>query len=123
MYPREEFPTTVLRPIRNARGAVSLAAIAERFSAYGCPLADPKVAAALIKAGHEYGLAINLAMLAHYAKDLSVDCVDRTANAIRRGVESQHATKFPRGKCAEDMAARREGRPSRWGTAEFHRAP
>lgn len=35
--------------------------------------------------------------------------------------EARQAAEHPNGKCAEDIAARREGRPSRWGMPEFHR--
>lgn len=41
---------------------------------------------------------------------------------LRRATQERNAAKHPNGKDAEDLAADREGRPSRWGTPEFHRA-
>jgi hypothetical protein len=41
---------------------------------------------------------------------------------LRRETIKRNALEHPQGKCAEDLAAENEGRPSRWGTEEFHRA-
>lgn len=123
MYPASEFPVEKLPAIFRKNGSVNRAALKMRFSAVGCPLAKPEVAAALIKAGHSIDTAFKLAMLAYYMDDLSMHCVERTCKAIVDSTEKKNAEKHPHGKCAEDIAARREGRPSRWGTQDFHRDP
>lgn len=122
MYPRSEFPVEKLPDIIGANGSVSRAAIAMRFSAVGCPHGKVEVTVAAIKAGIDLNVAFQLGMLAYYADDLSIECVERTARAMVDSAKKRHAEKFPQGKCAEDLAALREGRPSRWGTPEFHRA-
>lgn len=121
MYPRSEFPSERLPDIVSSNGSVSRVALKARFSAVGCPNAKPEVAAQLIKAGYSPRLAMQLTMLAYYAEELMIDCVKRTSDGIQRNAEQEHAEKFPRGRCAEDLAARREGRVSRWGTPEYHR--
>lgn len=123
MYPRSEFPVVKFPEIIRKNGSVNRAALAMRFSSVGCPNAKPEVAAALIKAGHSIDTAFKVAMLAYYMDDLSMDCVERTCKAITDSTERKHAERHPNGKCAEDIAARREGRPSRWGTPDFHRNP
>lgn len=122
MYPASEFPKETFPEIVRKNGTVSRAALKMHFSAIGCPTAKPELAAAAIKAGYDVSVAIQIAMLADYASGLSIDCVDRTCRAILHVAKRKHAQKFPHGKWAEDMAARREGRPSRWGTPEFHSA-
>lgn len=122
MYPRSEFPIEKLPPIVRANGSISRAAITTRFSAVGCPHGKVDVTVAAIKAGVDINVAFQLGMLAYYADDLSIDCIERTTRAMLQGAEKRHAETFPRGKCAEDLAARREERLSRWGTPEFHRA-
>lgn len=122
MYPRSEFPITKLAPVSQANGRINRASIKSRFSAVGCPNANVEIAVAAIKAGTDPTLAMQLAMLAYYASELMIEPIDRVSSAIRYSAESAHAEKFPNGKCAEDRAARREGRSSRWGTPEFHRA-
>jgi len=121
MYPRSEFPVVKLPPIIRANGSISRAAIATRFSAVGCPHGKVDVTVAAIKAGIDINVAFQLGMLAYYANDLSIDALERTQRAMLHSAEKRHAEKFPHGKCAEDLAALREGRPSRWGTPEFHR--
>ena len=46
-----------------------------------------------------------------------------TGTPLHHATQEAHATAFPSGKCAEDLSAQREGRPSRWGTPAFHAAP
>lgn len=123
MYPRSEFPVEKFPAIIRKNGSVNRASLAMRLSSAGCPNAKAEVAAAAIKAGHTPETALKIAMLAFYMDDLSMDCIERTCGAITRSAERNHAKKFPNGKCAEDLAARLEGRPSRWGTADFHRNP
>ncbi len=123
MYPRSEFPIEKFPDIIRKNGSVNRAALAMRLAALGCPNAKPEVAAALINAGHSIDTAFRLAMLAHYMDDASMHCVERTCNAIVSATEREHARRFPHGKCAEDIAARREGRASRWGLPSFHRDP
>lgn len=120
MYPRSEFPVEKPPLIVSAEGRISARALKTHFSALGCPQASPTVAVALIKDGHSPSDAIRLAMLACHIKSLSMDCIERTAAAITAVAEKNHADRFPTGKCAEDRAARRENRPSRWGTRQFH---
>lgn len=122
MYPRSEFPVEKLPDIIRPNGSISRAAIATRFSAVGCPHGKVDVTVAAIKAGIDLNVAFQLGMLAYYADDLSIECVERTASAMVHSAKKRHAEKFPQGKYAEDLAAEREGRPSRWGTPEFHRA-
>lgn len=122
MYPRSEFPVEKLPDIIRANGSISRAAIATHFSAIGCPHGKVEVTVAAIKAGIDLNVAFQLGMLAYYANDLSIECTERTANAMVHSAKKRHAEKFPQGKYAEDLAAQREGRPSRWGTPEFHRA-
>jgi hypothetical protein len=122
MYPRSEFPTETPPPICDAKGRIRLAALRYRFSAMGCPHASPEVAAALIKSGCDSGIALSLAMLAYYAQECMTEPLARTSDALAHMVEREHATRHPHGKCAEDLAARREGRESRWGGREFHGA-
>lgn len=121
MYPRSEFPTEKLPDIIRANGSVSRAAIAIRFSAVGCPHGKVEVVVAAIKSGVDLNVAFKLGMLAYYANELSIECIERTCRALVNSAERSHAEKFPRGKYAEDLAARSEGRASRWGTPEFHR--
>ncbi len=122
MYPRSEFPVEKLPDIIRANGSISRAAIATRFSAVGCPHGKVDVTVAAIKAGIDLNVAFQLGMLAYYANDLSIECIDRTTSAMLRSAKKRHAEKFPRGKYAEELAAQTEGRPWRWGTPEFHRA-
>lgn len=122
MYPCREFPIQKLPVIVRANGSISRTAIAGRFSAVGCPHGKVDVTVAAIKAGVDINVAFQLGMLAYYADDLSISCIERTTRAMLHHAERRHAEKFPQGKCAEDLAALREGRASRWGTAEFHRA-
>jgi len=119
MYPRSEFPNDKLPEIVRKNGSVNKAAVKIRLCAVGCPNAKAEIAVAAIKAGHSITVALQIAMLAYYADDLMVDCIERTCNAIKANAERKHADKFPLGKCAEDIAARRERRPSRWGTPEY----
>ena len=123
MYPRSEFPIEKLPAVIRKNGSVNRAAVRMRLSSVGCPNAKPEVVAAAVKAGHNLDTAFKVAILAHYMDELSMDCVERTCRAIVDSVEREHAKKHPHGKCAEDIAARIEGRPSRWGTPEFHRNP
>jgi hypothetical protein len=44
-------------------------------------------------------------------------------SALHHATQVAQAALHPQGKCAEDLLAAREGRASRWGTEEFHRAP
>jgi|SRR5882762_15101 len=122
MYPRSEFPVEKLPAIVRANGSVSRAALVTRFSAVGCPHGKVDVTVIAIKAGIDINVAFQLGMLAYYADDLFIDCIERTTRTMLRSAEKRHAEKFPHGKCAEDIAARRENRPSRWGTPEFHAA-
>lgn len=122
MYPRSEFPVEKLPDIVRANGTISRAAVITRFSAVGCPHGKVDVTVAALKAGINLNVAFQLGMLAYYADDLSIECVERTARAMVTSAKKRHAEKFPQGKYAEDLAAEREGRPSRWNTPEFHRA-
>lgn len=129
MYPRSEFPIERLPEIvrTNAAGRVTISAsaIKSHLSARGCPNADAQVVIALIRSGAQPGEALQLAMLAYYYTDKhgpSMHCIDRMFSAIKYAAESKDMQMFPSGKTAEEVAARREGRPSRWGTPEFHRA-
>ncbi len=122
MYPRSEFPVEKLPDIIRANGSISRAAIATRFSAVGCPHGKVEVTVAAIKAGIDLNVAFQLGMLAYYANDLSIECIERTTRGMLHSAKMRHAEKFPHGKYAEDLAAEREGRSSRWGTPEFHRA-
>lgn len=122
MYPRSEFPVEKLPDIIRANGSISRAAIATRFSAVGCPHGKVEVTVAAIKAGIDLNVAFQLGMLAYYANDLSIECIERTSSAMLRSAKKRHAEQFPRGKYAEELAAQTESRPCRWGTPEFHRA-
>jgi hypothetical protein len=122
MYPRSEFPVEKLPAIVRPNGSISRAALVTRFSAVGCPHGNVDVTVAAIKSGVDLNVAFQLGMLAYYANEMSTDCIERTCRHITRTAEKRHAEKFPQGKCAEDLAAAREGRPSRWGTPEFHGA-
>ena len=44
------------------------------------------------------------------------------ARFLERATKERNATTHPNGKDAEELAAERDGRASRWGTQEFHRA-
>lgn len=121
---RREFPVERLPTIVSARGAISRSAIKTHFSARGCPNASADVAAALIKAGAEPSEALALAIFAHhvtckYGPD--VGSMENCAHALMHHATEKHARMHPNGKCAEERAARLEGRASRWGTAEMHR--
>lgn len=125
MYPPSEFPTEKLPDIIRKNGSVSRAALMTHFCASGHPHAKPEVAVAMIKAGYGLNVAFQLAILASQyggQHGPSIDAMERTITAIKNSAERLHAQKYPHGKCAEDIAARREGRPSRWGTREFHAA-
>jgi hypothetical protein len=122
---RREFPVERLPDIVRKDGSVSRSALKMRFSACGCPHANADVAAAAIKSGCTPGMAIQIAMLtSYYAGSHGPDVanVERMANAIVHSAKELHAQTNPYGKYAEDRAARLEGRPSRWGTTEFHAA-
>lgn len=41
---------------------------------------------------------------------------------IHLATQARNAATHPNGKDAEDLKAAQEGRPSRWGTPEFHNA-
>ncbi len=128
MYPRREFPVEVLPPILDTRGRPNKRAIKMRFSACGKPHARPEVMAAMIKAGLDVNTAFRLTILASHIEGHhfdakngpDFDCVKEICQIIISEAEGEHAKRHPTGKCAEDLAARIERRPSRWGTREFH---
>lgn len=120
-----EFPVEKLPDIVRKNGSISRSAIACRLSSVGCPHGNVDVAVAVLKTGGTQTEALHLAMLASYYSDKngpSMDCLERMCNGIQRAAEQKNAQMHPTGKSAEDLAARREGRESRWGTADFHRA-
>lgn len=126
MYHHSEFPVEAFPEIIRKNGTVNRAALKMRFSASGNPHANAEVAAAMIKAGYDVNVAFQLAILAsQYGSKHgpSIDCMQRTVGMIMDCAELAHAKMHPHGKCAEDRAARLEGRSSRWGTVEFHRNP
>lgn len=122
MYPRSEFPAEKFPAIVNAKGAISKIVIRRYFSALGCPNADVGIAAAVIKSGCDTGVALRIAMLAYYANNLAERCAERVTSSMLETLRRDHAEQFPHGKCAEDLAAQQENRPSRWGNPEFHAA-
>lgn len=90
----------------------------------GHPSTDLKfarIAFAAIKAGLDERAALLIAAKAFDAAKLYVWKFENDY-AMHSHLERISAAQHPNGKCAEDIAARREGRPSRWGTAEFHAA-
>lgn len=123
MYSRSEFPVTKIGPIVDAKGRINRRSIKMRFGAIGCPNGSVEFVVGAIKAGTEPCLAMQLAMLAYYAKDLSIEPVERVSRAILTNAKAAHRAAHPNGLYAEEYAAMREGRASRWGTPEFHRDP
>ena len=97
--------------------------IIEVMWAMGMPTSDDKFAnvyRAAIKAGLNDQQAFALVKDAYnaakgYEWSLS-------EGHLKLAPQKRHAVEFPMGKCAEDLRAIAEGRPSRWGTPEFHRA-
>lgn len=83
-----------------------------------------------IKSGCDEKQAFAIVKITRQAANRYTWCVDpknsgNNANAyymLWRATQERNAVEHPNGKDAEDLAAMREGRPSRWGTPEFHRA-
>jgi hypothetical protein len=97
--------------------------IREQMWAMGMPTHDARFAniyRAAIKAGLTDGQAFALTKDAYYAAN---GYEWQLANGSRLHVQTMkaEAARFPNGKCAEELRAQAEGRPSRWGMPEFHR--
>lgn len=106
---------------------VTRAHLAQLLHLNGCgpsnaPIAN--IAFAMMKAGLDEYLALQLARLAHYANEGFVWKFSTEEGnpvwPIHYHMEREHAKRNPNGKCAEDILARAEKRPSRWGTRDFH---
>lgn len=106
--------------------------IIETMWALGMPTNDARFAniyRAAIKAGLDEDQAFALTKDAYYAvKGYEFELAgagespSKDKCRLRLATMRRQAREFPDGKCAEDLAAERENRPSRWGTAEFHHA-
>ncbi len=77
---------------------------------------------AAVKVGMTDGEASAMVRLSFHASKGYAWEVGQDAQILERHVKIKNATEHPNGKDAEELAAEREGRPSRWGTPEFHRA-
>lgn len=92
--------------------------------AMGMPTSDARFAdiyRAALKAGLTDGQAFELTKAAYDAANHYVWKLPE-GSGLHRETEKAEAERSPFGKCAEDIAARAEGRPSRWGTPAFHSA-
>jgi hypothetical protein len=91
--------------------------------ALGRPSTDARWAN-LFRAARAAGLneqqAMSLTCEAYDAAHLYVWKID--GYALKSATRARDAQEHPRGKSAEEIAAELEGRPSRWGTLEFHKA-
>lgn len=76
---------------------------------------------ASVKAGMTDGQALAVVRLSYTVVRGYTWLVEPDAGAIKYQVQIRNAVLCPNGKDAEDLAAAREGRPSRWGTHDFHR--
>lgn len=77
---------------------------------------------AAIKVGMNDGEASGMARMSYDIAKGYTWKVAEDAQIVERHVKQKNAAEHPHGKDAEDLAAEREGRPSRWGTPEFHRS-
>jgi hypothetical protein len=120
---RREFPNERLPDIVGATGKVSRGALRTWFSAMGCPVADPEIAAAVLKSGGSQTQALQLAIFTAYylyKHGPMIEPMQRYADGMMHAARELAARHAPWGKEAEDRAARLEGRESRWGTDDFH---
>lgn len=118
---RREFPVEKIPPLIDPKGRVSANAARMRFSAVGCPKADPEVLRALVKSGVSVDQAFRLTILAAHAADLLIEPLERYAAAVVECSKIEACQRHPYSKYAEERAAKLEGRASRWGTDDFHR--
>lgn len=81
----------------------------------GCPHGDPEIVVAAMRAGLSRGWAMQLAHLADAIKSVDPTRLAERASIMQYHSETEHAAKYPNGKYAEELRARTEGRPSRWG--------
>ncbi len=92
--------------------------------ALGMPHNGPEyanVVRAGVKAGLSYDQAFQLVNDAYnaskgYAWNLA------KGSPLCEATRRRNAEEHPNGKDAEDLMAEREGRPSRWGTVDFHKS-
>lgn len=89
----------------------------------GFPCTDARYAN-IVRAGIKAGLNLDQAFM------LALDAFKAShgysfdlpkGSGLYEATRRRNAAEHPNGKDAEDLAAEREGRPSRWGTPEFHR--
>jgi len=93
--------------------------------ALGMPTSDAKLAnvyRAAVTAGLTDKQAFELTKLAYLASRRYEWEIDRGAQRLHRATLEAEAKDHPRGASAETLLAEAEGRPSRWGTPEFHRS-
>ena len=76
---------------------------------------------AALKAGLDEKQASQFIKLAYYAAEGFTWEISPGAERLERATKERNAERHPNGKDAEELRAEREGRPSRWGTPEFHR--
>lgn len=74
-----------------------------------------------IKIGLSNGQAMALVRLTYNSARGYAWSLKWGADSLEHETKLANAAKFPNGKDAEELSAAREGRPSRWGTPEFHR--
>lgn len=107
------------------KAKVNTRKIVETMWAMGMPSRGREYAdivRAAMRAGLSYDQAFALARDAYHAsKGYSFNLAE--GSQLHAATRRRNAEQHPNGKDAEDLAAEREGRPSRWGTAEFHRQP
>ena len=106
---------------------VSTRKIQEKMWAMGMPSSDARyanVVRAGMKAGLDFDQAFALAKAAYNAsKGYSWKLIEGPhSGSLYDATRARNAMEHPNGKDAEDLLAEREGRPSRWGTPEFHRS-
>lgn len=75
-----------------------------------------------LRLGLTNGQATALVRIAYAAREGYTWRIPEDAGIMKYHTQIRNAAEHPNGKDAEDLAAAREGRPSRWGTPEFHRA-
>ncbi len=98
--------------------------IREHMWANGMPCNDSRYAdlyRALIKSGLNESQTWAIVCEA-YCASKGYTWLLRNGTQIHSATRLRNATEHPNGKDAEDLKAESEGRPSRWGTPEFHRA-
>jgi len=90
--------------------------------ALGMPTHDARYAdiiRAALRAGLDEKQACHLAKLAFSAAEGYTWQLPEGSH-IQRATKERNAAEHPNGRDAEELAAEREGRLSRWGTPEFH---